>query len=102
MSGAAGNNAHHARHARRRLAWAALALAAMPFGTAAADDEAIPVRVQVAVDHGLEWLAAHQDANGAFGSNDARTAITSLAVLAFLARGHAGTGAVWRTNQSRH
>jgi len=70
----------------RRGALAALAAAAASLAVpASADDQAVPVRVQVAVDRGLEWLAAHQNANGSFSTH---TAVTSLAVLAFLARGH--------------
>jgi hypothetical protein len=55
--------------------------------------EQIPPQVQSAVDRGLQWLAAHQDpATGAWptnsGNGGAAAAITSLAAMAFMARGH--------------
>lgn len=46
-------------------------------------------RVQVSVDTGLEWLASQQADDGRFPSDEiAQPAVTSLAVMAFLARGH--------------
>lgn len=55
----------------------------------AASDDVIPPQAQSAADRGLEWLASQQRPNGSFpGSPEQSTAVTSLAVLAFLARGH--------------
>jgi len=46
-------------------------------------------RVDRTVDRGLEFLVRSQDANGAFNAPDrAQPAVTSLCVLALLARGH--------------
>jgi len=46
-------------------------------------------RVEGSVDAGLRWLAAQQAADGRFPSNPAgQPAVTSLAVMAFLSRGH--------------
>lgn len=46
-------------------------------------------RVERSVDQGLAWLAAQQAADGSFPSNDVgQPAVTSLAVMAFLSRGH--------------
>ena len=46
-------------------------------------------RVETAVDRGLAWLAAQQEKDGRFPSLDsAQPAVTSLAVMAFLSRGH--------------
>jgi hypothetical protein len=55
--------------------------------------EQIPQQVQSAVDRGLQWLAARQDpATGSWptnvGGGGATAAITSLAAMAFMARGH--------------
>jgi hypothetical protein len=69
----------------------ALAAAILP---ARADDEPVPREVQYAVDRGLEWLAKAQSSNGTWGGpasgggNSAVAASTSLAVMAFMARGH--------------
>jgi hypothetical protein len=68
----------------------------LPTSARAVDDtppEQIPQQVQSAVDRGLQWLAAHQDpASGAWPTNVAAggdsAAITSLAAMAFMARGH--------------
>src|SRR5205085_349308 len=51
-------------------------------------------RVDDGVDRGLAWLAAQQECNGCFPTYETgETAITSLAVMAFLSRGHSpGTG----------
>lgn len=46
-------------------------------------------RIEQAVDRGLSYLAARQAADGSFSSKDTgQPAVTSLAVMAFLARGH--------------
>jgi hypothetical protein len=46
-------------------------------------------RVETSIDRGLEWLAGQQQGDGRFPSDDAaQPAVTSLAVMAFLSRGH--------------
>lgn len=46
-------------------------------------------RVERSVDIGLEWLASQQEDDGRFSSlPTAQPAVTSLAVMAFLSRGH--------------
>ena len=46
-------------------------------------------RVKKAVDAGLSWLASQQAADGRFPSKPvAQPAITSMAIMAFLSRGH--------------
>ncbi len=46
-------------------------------------------RVEASVDAGLHWLAAQQAADGQFPSDPvAQPAVTSLAIMAFLSRGH--------------
>ncbi|MEO8494457.1 MAG: prenyltransferase/squalene oxidase repeat-containing protein [Planctomycetota bacterium] len=46
-------------------------------------------RVEASVDAGLRWLAAQQAPDGRFPSDPvAQPAVTSLAVMAFLSRGH--------------
>lgn len=46
-------------------------------------------KVESSVDRGLEWLAGQQQDDGRFPSEDSiQPAITSLAVMAFLSRGH--------------
>ena len=46
-------------------------------------------RVESAVDAGLNWLMAQQMADGRFPSDEiAQPAVTSLAIMAFLSRGH--------------
>lgn len=45
--------------------------------------------VETAVDRGLQWLAAVQEDDGRFpGEEVAQPAVTSLAIMAFLSRGH--------------
>jgi prenyltransferase beta subunit len=53
-------------------------------------DEPVEPRVKIAVDKSLEWLAQNQQPTGswAHGKEAGTTAVPSLAVLAFLARGH--------------
>src|SRR5689334_13629648 len=46
-------------------------------------------RIETAVDKSLQWLAAQQADDGSFPSDDiAQPAVTSMAVMAFLSRGH--------------
>ena len=46
-------------------------------------------RVEASVDKGLEWLAAQQAEDGRFPSVEAaQPAVTSMAIMAFLSRGH--------------
>ncbi|MEQ9409188.1 MAG: terpene cyclase/mutase family protein [Fuerstiella sp.] len=46
-------------------------------------------RVEQAVDKGLDWLAGQQTEDGRFPSDEiAQPAVTALAVMAFLSRGH--------------
>jgi hypothetical protein len=46
-------------------------------------------RVEQSVDRGLQWLASQQAEDGSFPSNPVgQPAVTSLAVMAFLSRGH--------------
>jgi hypothetical protein len=52
-------------------------------------DDPVPPKVRVAVDRGLEWLRRHQQSDGSWPAGaSSTTAIPSLAVMAFLARGH--------------
>jgi hypothetical protein len=47
------------------------------------------VRVERSIDAGLEWLASQQADDGSFPSNPVgQPAVTSMAVMAFLSRGH--------------
>src|SRR5262245_18717861 len=46
-------------------------------------------RIEQSVDRGLQWLASQQADDGSFPSNPVgQPAVTSLAVMAFLSRGH--------------
>lgn len=46
-------------------------------------------RVEASVDKGLEWLASQQAKDGRFPSMEAaQPAVTSMAIMAFLSRGH--------------
>lgn len=46
-------------------------------------------KVEEGVDGGLAWLASQQEEDGRFPSDDAaQPAVTSLAIMAFLSRGH--------------
>jgi len=46
-------------------------------------------RVETSIDRGLEWLASQQQDDGRFPSEDSiQPAVTSLAVMSFLSRGH--------------
>jgi hypothetical protein len=46
-------------------------------------------RVETGVDKGLAWLAGRQQSDGRFPSEDAaQPAVTSMAIMAFLSRGH--------------
>ena len=58
-------------------------------GEDSGSDEPVPPKVRVAVDRGLEWLRRHQQSDGSWPAGaSSTTAIPSLAVMAFLARGH--------------
>jgi hypothetical protein len=51
--------------------------------------EAVPPKVEEAVDRALVWMAANQKPDGTWPQGGgSRTAVPSLAVMAFLARGH--------------
>lgn len=46
-------------------------------------------RVETSIDRGLEWLASQQQDDGRYPSEDSiQPAVTSMAVMAFLSRGH--------------
>lgn len=46
-------------------------------------------RVESSIDRGLEWLAGQQQDDGRFPSDDAaQPAVSSMAIMAFLSRGH--------------
>lgn len=46
-------------------------------------------RIEASVDRGLKWLASTQEKDGRFPSMEsAQPAVTSLAIMAFLSRGH--------------
>ena len=71
------------------------AYAAAPPAPAAAapapapEDGAVPPHVEAAIDKGLEWLAQNQKPDGTWPQGGgSTTAVPSLAVMAFLARGH--------------
>jgi len=61
-------------------------------GDVSGDDVLTPRQwqdVDRAIDRGLAWLASQQQSDGSFRTTDrAQPGITSLAVMAFLARGH--------------
>src|SRR5688500_9490498 len=55
----------------------------------AGEGEAVPPKVQEAVDRALVWMATNQKPDGTWPQGGgSRTAVPSLAVMAFLARGH--------------
>ncbi|KAA5539024.1 terpene cyclase/mutase family protein [Roseiconus nitratireducens] len=59
-------------------------------------------RVESAVDRGLRWLANEQAEDGRFPSDEiAQPAVTSLAVMAFLSRGHLPDQGPYGENISR-
>ncbi len=74
----------------RAVATAVLILAEIGLATSVACAERpIPPYVKSAIAHGLRWLSKHEKHNGTFACNrNDRPAITSLAVMAFLARGY--------------
>lgn len=56
---------------------------------AAEDDEVVPPKVQAAVDKALKWMGANQKPDGTWpGTQNNSTAVPSLAVMAFMSRGH--------------
>jgi hypothetical protein len=55
----------------------------------AQEDESVPANVRTAIDKSLVWLAANQRPDGTWPAGQASsTAVPSLAVMAFLSRGH--------------
>jgi prenyltransferase beta subunit len=78
----------------RSVAW--LAVVAILVGPVAAqeaaDEQRQLVRVEAAVDRGLEYLAGQQEPDGSFPtgvSGKPNTGVTALCLLAFMGRGHA-------------
>src|SRR5689334_12564618 len=64
-------------------------LMAAPATLAAPETDVVPPEVEQAVDRGLDWLARNQKPDGSFlQGGGSTTAVPSLAVMAFLARGH--------------
>lgn len=65
-----------------------LALASL--ARADASNEPVPAKVQESVDRALVWLAANQQPDGTWAQagSASKTAVPSLATMAFLARGH--------------
>ena len=63
--------------------------------TALAQDDPVPPHVEASVDKALDWLAKNQKPDGTWPhGGGSTTAVPSLAVMAFLARGHVpGQGA---------
>ena len=80
--------------ASRALAVVALVLGAVFAAPAARAQEAgegegVPPKVQESVDRALAWMAANQKPDGTWPqAGSSKTAVPSLAVMAFLARGH--------------
>src|SRR4051812_37748815 len=65
---------------------------------APADEEAVPPKVEAAVDKALLWLSRSQKDDGSWKQGGSTTAVPSLAVMAFLSRGHVpGQGAYGET-----
>lgn len=59
-------------------------------------------RVESSVDRGLKWLASQQEEDGRFPSDDVgQPAVTSLAIMAFLSRGHLPDQGPYGANISR-
>ena len=57
--------------------------------TALAQDDPVPPHVEASVDKALDWLAKNQKPDGTWPhGGGSTTAVPSLAVMAFLARGH--------------
>ena len=68
---------------------AAFALVAIPSAAPAAVDDPVPPHVEAAVDKALEFLARTQKPDGTWPhGGGSTTAVPSLSVMAFLARGH--------------
>lgn len=69
-----------------------IALLGCPLQFAAAEEttnQPIPPRAMFAIDRGLTFLASQQRADGSFATEPGQApAITSLAIMAFLSRGH--------------
>jgi hypothetical protein len=64
----------------------------LPSATTAQMEPPIPPKVESSIDRGLEWLARNQERDGSWtggGTRGARSAaVTGLAAMAFMARGH--------------
>src|SRR5688572_18909311 len=97
------------RLARRLLACALIAapLLGLPGAPTvaparAAEEEAVPPKVEAAVDKALLWLKQNQRDDGSWKQgHGSTTAVPSLAVMAYLARGHVpGQGAYGDTINS--
>ena len=58
------------------------------FNIGACADEALPSNLDASIGRGLDFLAAQQAADGSFGTAQ-KPAITGLALMSFLASGHA-------------
>src|SRR5687767_12372578 len=68
---------------------AAFAFVAIPSASLAAVDDPVPPHVEAAVDKALEFLARTQKPDGTWPhGGGSTTAVPSLSVMAFLARGH--------------
>ena len=94
------------RHVNRNASWFAVVMLIGPLATNAAAQDGDSViattsnlsaslppsqwaRVESSVDNGLRWLASQQAEDGSFPSDDiAQPAVTAMAVMAFLSRGH--------------
>jgi hypothetical protein len=78
----------------RRWRGAIAILLVIPSRCLAQSPDIVSPRASLAVDRALTWLKQNQKPDGGFpaGASGGRTAITSLAVLAFLARGHVPGG----------
>jgi prenyltransferase beta subunit len=91
---------------RRTTAWlTAIALLAGPLAAQdSADEQRQLVRVEAAVDRGLEYLAAQQQPDGSFPtgvSGKPNTGVTALCLLAFMGRGHAPGRGPYRETVAR-
>ena len=89
----AGGNSIARNVFRRILALIAVIVAvALPFQSKAqpsSQDEPVPSHVEAAIDKALVWLAKTQRPDGTWPTGGgSTTAVPSLAVMAFLARGH--------------
>ena len=94
---------------KRFLLCAAVMAGVLRSGTLRAadgDTEQIPQQVQSAVERGLQWLAGKQAATGDWptdvdGGRGPTAAVTSLAAMAFMARGHVPGQGMYGENINR-